>query len=117
MRSSRSISPTACCDETRRLSIARRFGSAMISKTDSTLFIYPKEYMLVKVYITLLVGSGHGFFSLYAEGADGPAFAKSYQPNCTGPLVPLTPDSDICDNAANALSNSNRPRRRFQPGT
>ena len=42
--------PTDCSDETRRLKIARRFGSAMISKTDSTLFIYPTEHMLVKAY-------------------------------------------------------------------
>src|SRR5258708_2854463 len=48
--SCRSISPTDCCDETRRLSIARRFGSAMISNTDSTLLIYSTEHMPVKVY-------------------------------------------------------------------
>src|SRR5579863_5364260 len=50
IRSWRSISPTDCSDETRRLNIARRFGSAMISKTDSTLFIYSTEHILVKVY-------------------------------------------------------------------
>src|SRR5947209_3644213 len=50
MRSRRSISPTDCCDETRRLNIARRFGSAMISNTDSTLLIYSTEHMRVKVY-------------------------------------------------------------------
>src|SRR5258708_39740400 len=44
------MSPTDCCDETRRFSIARRFGSAMISKTDSTPLIYPSEHILVKVY-------------------------------------------------------------------
>jgi hypothetical protein len=44
------MSPTDCCDETRRLSIAPRFGSAMISNTDSTLLMYSTEYMLVKVY-------------------------------------------------------------------
>jgi hypothetical protein len=43
IRSCRSISPTDCCDETRRLNIARRFGSAMISKTDPTLLIYFTE--------------------------------------------------------------------------
>jgi hypothetical protein len=50
IRSWRSISPTDCCDETRRLSIARRFGSAMISK-DSILLIYPTEHIRVKVYL------------------------------------------------------------------
>src|SRR6266851_3934267 len=50
MRSWRSISPTDCWDETRRLKIARRFGSAMISKTDSILFVYSKEHIRVKVY-------------------------------------------------------------------
>jgi len=30
--------------------MARRFGSAMISKTDSTLFIYSTEHMRVKAY-------------------------------------------------------------------
>src|SRR4029077_18910718 len=50
IRSWRSISPTDCCDETSRLNIARRFGSAMISKTDSTPYIYSIEHMLVKVY-------------------------------------------------------------------
>jgi len=38
------------CDETRRLNIARRFGSAMISNTDSTFLIYSTEHMLIKVY-------------------------------------------------------------------
>src|ERR1700680_2090627 len=51
IRSCRSISPTDCCDETRRLSIARRFGSAMISKTDSIRFIYSKLHIPVKVYL------------------------------------------------------------------
>src|SRR6185437_3387218 len=51
IRSRRSISPTDCCDETRRLSIARRFGSAMMSNTDSTLNAYFAGYMRVKVYI------------------------------------------------------------------
>ena len=51
IRSCRSISPTECCDETSRLKIARRFGSAMISKTDSTLLIYATENILVKAYI------------------------------------------------------------------
>src|SRR5712664_711110 len=50
MRSWRSISPTDCCDETRRLRIARRFGSAMISNTDSMLLIYSTEHIRVKVY-------------------------------------------------------------------
>jgi hypothetical protein len=30
--------------------MARRFGSAMISNTDSTLFIYSTEHIRVKVY-------------------------------------------------------------------
>src|SRR6266403_4079392 len=50
------MSPTDCCDETlvrlaRRLNIARRFGSAMISNTDSTLLVYSTEHIRVKVYI------------------------------------------------------------------
>src|SRR5271154_5197485 len=49
-RSRRSISPTDRCDDTRRLSIARRLGSAMISKTDSTLLIYPTQHIRVKAY-------------------------------------------------------------------
>ena len=44
------MSPTDCCDETRRLSIARRFGSAMISKTDSTLLVYAAGHIRVKGY-------------------------------------------------------------------
>src|SRR5260370_11473299 len=50
IRSWRSISPTDCWDETRRLSIARRFGSAMISKTDSILLVYSTEHIRIKVY-------------------------------------------------------------------
>src|SRR4029434_10227340 len=50
IRSWRSISPTDCSDETRRLNIARRFGSAMISNTDSILLIYSIEHILVKAY-------------------------------------------------------------------
>src|SRR5438067_12420130 len=46
----RSISPTDCWDETRRLNIARRFGSAMISKTDSTPCVYSTAHIRVKVY-------------------------------------------------------------------
>src|ERR1051326_4992253 len=44
------MSPTDCWEETRRLNIARRFGSAMTSKTDSTLFIYRDTYITVKEY-------------------------------------------------------------------
>jgi len=47
---SRSISPTDRCDETSRLNMARRFGSAMISKTDSIPLIYPTAHIPVKVY-------------------------------------------------------------------
>src|SRR5262249_46644201 len=43
--------PTDCCDETRRLNIARRFGSAMISNTDSILLVYSAGHIRVKVYI------------------------------------------------------------------
>src|ERR1700676_1879696 len=50
IRSCRSISPTDCCDETSRLNIARRFGSAMISNTDSILLVYSTEHIRVKVY-------------------------------------------------------------------
>src|SRR5579872_6195645 len=50
MRSRRSISPTVCCLETSKLNIARRFGSAIISNTDSTEQIYPNTYMPVKAY-------------------------------------------------------------------
>src|SRR5580704_6042585 len=49
--SCRSISPTDCCDETSRLRIARRFGSAMISNTDSMLFVYSTQHIRVKVYL------------------------------------------------------------------
>src|SRR5882724_1006350 len=45
------MSPTDCCDETSRLKIARRFGSAMISKTDSILCIYAITYIRVKAYL------------------------------------------------------------------
>src|SRR6266853_3122848 len=50
MPSCRSISPTDCWDETSRLNIARRFGSAMISNTDSILLVYSSEHIRVKVY-------------------------------------------------------------------
>jgi hypothetical protein len=45
--------------------MARRFGSAMISKTDSTLLIYASEHMLVKVY------SGRGQASVARTAAGG----------------------------------------------
>src|SRR5260370_8956016 len=61
MRSWRSIYPTDCWDEARRLKIARRFGSAMISNTDSMLFVYSKEHIRVKVY------SGRGAQATVAE--------------------------------------------------
>src|SRR5579885_163734 len=50
MPSCLSISPTDCCDDTSRLNIARRFGSAMISNTDSTLCIYRIRNIRVKAY-------------------------------------------------------------------
>ena len=50
IRSRRSISPTDCCEATSSLSIARRFGSAMTSNTDSTLLTYFTEHMRVKAY-------------------------------------------------------------------
>src|SRR5438445_11399389 len=59
MRSWRSISPTDCWDETRRLNIARRFGSAMISNTDSTLLVYFTEHIRVKVYKAERNGQQH----------------------------------------------------------
>src|SRR5258705_8745589 len=46
------MSPTDCSDETRRLNIARRFGSAIISNTDSHLLIYATGNMRVKAYIS-----------------------------------------------------------------
>src|SRR6267143_2167324 len=55
MPSCRSSSPTDCCEETSRLRIARRCGSAMISNTDSMLFVYSTEHIRVKVY----TGRGH----------------------------------------------------------
>src|SRR5215467_10707592 len=56
--SRRSISPTDCWDDTRRLNIARRFGSAMISNTDSMLLIYATAYIRVKEYFKLSFGEG-----------------------------------------------------------
>src|ERR1700742_1075459 len=44
------MSPTDCSDETNRLKIARRLGSAMTSNTVSTLFIYFYSHILVKEY-------------------------------------------------------------------
>ena len=38
--------------------MARRFGSAMISNTDSTLLIYPMGHMLVKAYKWRRPGNG-----------------------------------------------------------
>lgn len=32
--------------------MARRFGSAMISNTDSILFVYPRRHIRVKAYIS-----------------------------------------------------------------
>src|SRR6266550_4525962 len=47
----RSISPTDCWERTRRLKIARRFGSAMIANADSMLLVYYTEHIRVKAYI------------------------------------------------------------------
>jgi ABC-type lipoprotein release transport system permease subunit len=44
------MSPTDFWDETRRLKIARRFGSEMISNTVSTFLIYSKQHIPVKAY-------------------------------------------------------------------
>ena len=52
------MSPTDCCDETRRLRIARRLGSAITSNTDSTLLVYFEKYMLVKAYKKVAVRIG-----------------------------------------------------------
>jgi len=46
-----SISPTDCSDETSRLKIARRLGSAMIPNTDSMSSIYATGHIRVKVYL------------------------------------------------------------------
>lgn len=48
MRSWNSISPTVRSAEARRLRMARRLGSAMIPKVDSTTGIYRKRYIPVK---------------------------------------------------------------------
>src|SRR5262245_44820038 len=50
IRSRRSISPTDCSSEISRLRMARRFGSAITSKTDSTPLIYATGHMPVKAY-------------------------------------------------------------------
>ncbi len=51
IRSWRSISPTDCSEETSRLRIARRFGSAMTSNIDSTLsYILHIEYTCQGIY-------------------------------------------------------------------
>src|SRR5437588_13017491 len=49
-RSARSISPTERSDESSRLKMARRLGSAMMAKDDSTNDIYPNVYIPVKSY-------------------------------------------------------------------
>jgi len=45
-RSELSIPSTDCCDETRRLKMARRFSSAMVANTDSTLLVYRQAICL-----------------------------------------------------------------------
>ena len=47
IRSCRSISPTDCCELASKLNIARRFGSAMIWKTDSTTL-----YTHIRIYVS-----------------------------------------------------------------
>src|SRR5689334_11017629 len=54
MRSRRSISPTDCWDETRRLRIARRFGSAMMAKADCIRL----EYTLQRIYLSRHIKRG-----------------------------------------------------------
>ncbi len=46
----RSISPTDCSEEARRLRMARRLGSATISKAFSMRLIYANTYIRVKAY-------------------------------------------------------------------
>src|SRR6266852_5387392 len=71
MRSWLSISPTDCWDETRRLRIARRFGSAIISNTDSMLFVYSTEHIRGTVY---LVGRPRQRFQSACGDAPSDAF-------------------------------------------
>src|SRR5436190_24385296 len=56
-RSARSISPTERSDESSRLRMARRLGSATMANDDGTTHIYPNGYMLVKSYSGRDVGS------------------------------------------------------------
>src|SRR5713101_5540544 len=49
-RSLRSISPTERSDESSRLKMARRLGSATMANDDSTIYIYSSSYILVKLY-------------------------------------------------------------------
>src|SRR5213596_730376 len=70
IRSRRSISPTDCWDRTRRLRIARRFGSAMMANADSMVLVYSTEHIRVKAYTALLRGSSR-FWLLGAAGAEG----------------------------------------------
>src|ERR1041385_3818074 len=42
--------PTDCCDETNRFNIARRFGSAMMSNTDSMSTVYTIAHIRNNVY-------------------------------------------------------------------
>ena len=57
IRSCRSIFPTDCSDVTSKPNMAQRFGSAIISNTDSMTLIYPQEHIPVKAYTKkILVG-------------------------------------------------------------
>ncbi len=66
--------------------MARRFGSAIISNTDSTLFVYSREHIRVNAY----TGTGHLLavkIPCTAEANEIGQAACSYR-NCTQ-LVPL----------------------------
>src|SRR5712692_2680114 len=78
IRSRRSISPTDCCDETRRRRIARRFGSAMMANADSMVLVYSTEHILVKAY------TGHvarGVRRVYGVGVAGSAPERRQPPS------------------------------------
>src|SRR5213079_2482376 len=71
IRSRRSISPTDCWDETRRLRIARRFGSAMIANADSMVLAYATGHILVKAYTEQLLRGSSRFWLPGAAVAEG----------------------------------------------
>src|SRR5207237_1576342 len=67
----RSISPTDRSEETRRLKIARRFGSAMISKTDSTAVdILRRAYTCQVIYYCPLAAVRRVAASSFSDDAN-----------------------------------------------